>query len=58
MAKALDKENRLYYSQESFDDFYYGKGSTYPDINGSASVFCLSRPAVAAVFNKTVSMAY
>jgi len=35
---ALDTENRLYYSQESFDDFYYGKGSTYPDINGSVGV--------------------
>jgi hypothetical protein len=37
-AKALDKENRLYYSQESFDDFYYGKGSTYPDINGGIGI--------------------
>lgn len=35
---ALDKENRLYYSQESFDDFYYGKGSTYPDINGGIGI--------------------
>jgi hypothetical protein len=37
-AKALDQENRLYYSEESFDDFYYGKGSTYPDINGSIGI--------------------
>ncbi|WP_448547004.1 M14 family zinc carboxypeptidase [Thalassotalea fusca] len=37
-AKALDSDNRLYYSQESFDDFYYGKGSTYPDINGGVGV--------------------
>ncbi|MDG1750886.1 MAG: M14 family zinc carboxypeptidase [Thalassotalea sp.] len=37
-AEALDKENRLYYSQESFDDFYYGKGSTYPDINGGIGI--------------------
>jgi len=35
---ALDSENRLYYSQESFDDFYYGKGSTYPDINGGIGI--------------------
>ncbi len=35
---ALDAENRLYYSQESFDDFYYGKGSTYPDINGGIGI--------------------
>ncbi len=37
-AKALDASNRLYYSEESFDDFYYGKGSTYPDINGGIGV--------------------
>lgn len=37
-AKALDKEQRLYYSEESYDDFYYGKGSTYPDINGSIGI--------------------
>lgn len=37
-AKALDSDNRLYYSEESFDDFYYGKGSTYPDINGAVGI--------------------
>jgi len=37
-AKAFDQENRLYFSEEKFDDFYYGKGSTYPDINGSVGV--------------------
>jgi hypothetical protein len=36
--EALDNDNRLYYSQENFDDFYYGKGSTYPDINGSIGI--------------------
>jgi len=34
-AKTLDDHKRLYFSQESFDDFYYGKGSTFPDINGA-----------------------
>lgn len=37
-AKALDKLGSLYYSGESFDDFYYGKGSTYPDANGSIGI--------------------
>jgi|TARA_B110000967_G_scaffold205109_1_gene248928 hypothetical protein len=37
-AKALDKIGSLYYSEESYDDFYYGKGSTFPDINGSIGV--------------------
>jgi hypothetical protein len=37
-SKALDKIGSLYYSGESFDDFYYGKGSTYPDINGAVGI--------------------
>lgn len=37
-ARALDRVGQLYYTQESFDDFYYGKGSTYPDINGSIGI--------------------
>lgn len=37
-AKALDKIGSLYYTRESFDDYYYGKGSTYPDINGSVGI--------------------
>jgi len=37
-AKALDSTNQLYFTQESFDDFYYGKGSTYPDAHGSIGI--------------------
>lgn len=37
-AQALDADQRLYYARESFDDFYYGKGSTYPDINGAVGI--------------------
>ena len=37
-AGALDKIGSFYYTQESFDDYYYGKGSTYPDINGSVGI--------------------
>ncbi len=37
-AKALDSIGSLYYSKESFDDFYYGKGSTFPDVNGSIGI--------------------
>ncbi|WP_246034011.1 M14 family metallopeptidase [Thalassotalea mangrovi] len=36
--EALDADHRLYFSRESFDDFYYGKGSTYPDINGAVGI--------------------
>lgn len=37
-AKHLDALGRLYYTEESFDDFYYGKGSTYPDITGGVGI--------------------
>ena len=37
-AKYLDKIGTLYYSEESFDDFYVGKGSTYPDVNGGVGI--------------------
>ncbi len=37
-AKALDKIGSLYYSEENFDDFYYGKGSTFPDVNGGIGI--------------------
>mgnify|MGYP001158376200 CR=1 FL=1 len=37
-ANAFDKIGSFYYSKESFDDFYYGKGSTFPDINGSIGI--------------------
>ena len=35
---ALDDIGSLYYTGESFDDFYIGKGSTYPDVNGSVGI--------------------
>jgi hypothetical protein len=37
-AKTLDEHQQLYFTEEEFDDFYYGKGSTYPDINGSIGI--------------------
>ena len=37
-AKALDEQGKLYYTEESFDDFYVGKGSTYPDVHGSIGI--------------------
>jgi hypothetical protein len=37
-AKELDPVGSLYYTRESFDDFYIGKGSTYPDINGAVGI--------------------
>jgi Zinc carboxypeptidase len=37
-AKALDKIGSLYYSEERYDDFYYGKGSTFPDAQGCIGI--------------------
>ncbi|MEZ4795982.1 MAG: M14 family metallopeptidase [Flavobacteriaceae bacterium] len=37
-AKALDKIGSFYYTEENYDDFYYGKGSTFPDINGGIGI--------------------
>ncbi len=37
-AKALDEIGSFYYTQEGYDDFYYGKGSTFPDIQGAVGI--------------------
>ena len=37
-AKALDEIGSLYFTKENYDDFYYGKGSTYPDVQGSIGI--------------------
>ena len=36
--EALDNIGSLYFSEEGYDDFYYGKGSTYPDAQGSIGI--------------------
>ena len=37
-ARSFDEAGRLYYTEEGFDDFYPGKGSTYPDLHGSVGI--------------------
>ncbi len=37
-AAALDGIGSLYYTEERFDDFYMGKGSTYPDLHGAVGI--------------------
>lgn len=37
-ARALDSIGSLYYTQEGYDDFYYGKGSTFPDVQGAIGI--------------------
>ncbi|MDT8438496.1 MAG: M14 family zinc carboxypeptidase [Wenzhouxiangellaceae bacterium] len=36
--RILDAAGEPYYSRESFDDYYIGKGSTYPDITGGIGI--------------------
>ncbi len=37
-AAALDEAGSLYFSEEVYDDFYMGKGSTYPDLHGAIGI--------------------
>jgi Zinc carboxypeptidase len=37
-AQYLDRIGSLYFTKENYDDFYYGKGSTYPDANGAIGI--------------------
>lgn len=37
-AETLDEKQAAYYSQENYDDFFPGKGSTYPDLHGAVGI--------------------
>ena len=37
-ARAFDGRKEMYFTQEVFDDFYMGKGSTYPDLHGCVGI--------------------
>lgn len=37
-AQFLDRIGSLYFTKENYDDFYYGKGSTYPDVHGCIGI--------------------
>ncbi|MEX0928667.1 MAG: M14 family zinc carboxypeptidase [Balneolales bacterium] len=37
-ARFLDEYGQLYMTEEVFDDFYLGKGSTYPDLQGTIAI--------------------
>jgi len=37
-ARFLDKIGSEYFSEEQYDDYYYGKGSSYPDVNGGIGI--------------------
>ena len=37
-ARAMDDAGQPFFTEDAYDDFYFGKGSTYPDINGSVGI--------------------
>lgn len=37
-ARSFEQAGQPVFSEEVFDDFYFGKGSTYPDINGGIGI--------------------
>jgi hypothetical protein len=37
-ARALEKFGEKYFTEQRYDDFYIGKGSTYPDVTGSIGI--------------------
>lgn len=37
-AQVLDEAGQPLFTEDAYDDFYFGKGSTYPDINGSIGI--------------------
>lgn len=37
-SRAMDNAGQPHFTEDAYDDFYFGKGSTYPDINGSVGI--------------------
>ena len=37
-SRYLDNIGSPYFSEEQFDDYYFGKGSSYPDVNGGVGI--------------------
>ncbi|HAP61527.1 MAG TPA: zinc carboxypeptidase [Cytophagales bacterium] len=36
--QSMDNIGSLYYTREGYDDYYLGKGATYPDLNGGVAI--------------------
>lgn len=37
-ARAMDLAGQPFFTEDAYDDYYFGKGSTFPDINGSVGI--------------------
>ncbi|MCC5945786.1 MAG: zinc carboxypeptidase, partial [Bernardetiaceae bacterium] len=60
-AEHLERIGSTFYTKESFDDFYYGKGSTYPDANGCIGILfeqASSRGHLRSTVNGIMSFAF
>lgn len=60
-ARVLSEKNILFFTKENFDDFYYGKGSTYPDAQGSIGILfeqASSRGSAQATENGLLTFPY
>ncbi len=60
-AQLLSEKKVLFYTGENYDDFYYGKGSTYPDANGCIGILfeqASSRGSAQQTENGLLTFAY
>jgi len=51
-ASSFDSAGEMYFSEDDYDDFFYGKGSTYPDINGSIGILFEQPRVNGAVYDR------
>jgi len=51
-ASSFDSAGEMYFTEDTYDDFFYGKGSTYPDINGSIGILYEQPRVNGAVYNR------
>ena len=57
-AQTLMEKGASFYTKESFDDFYPGKGSTYPDLQGSVGILFEQASAIGGVLETKEGMRY
>jgi hypothetical protein len=49
---SFDDAGEMYFTEDTYDDFFYGKGSTYPDINGSIGILYEQPRVNGKVYNR------
>jgi hypothetical protein len=57
-AKTLTDKGASFFTKESYDDFYPGKGSTYPDLQGSVGILFEQASANGGVLETKEGMKY